>query len=190
MPATVSAHRKRCFRKYGRLSRRKSIITGDDIKNSTLTRRFAPPSPMGRGTGFQVIPPPPGRGWREAPGEGRICDENLNRRKPAGQLPGEAHAIAVLHLHTRQFVPIGSRLYRAGLCTACASKSGFAKDSRAFGGVVSVRECKTANGTPQKFFQLRFTFLDLLALSRWRYRREQRMCHAMRTDLEEIGCCR
>src|SRR5256885_1892173 len=35
MPATVSAQRKTCFRKYGRLSRRKSIITGDH-SNSAL----------------------------------------------------------------------------------------------------------------------------------------------------------
>src|SRR5262245_1157134 len=39
---------------------------------STVTRRSAPPSPSGRGIDLQPCPSPTGRGWRGAPGEGRI----------------------------------------------------------------------------------------------------------------------
>jgi hypothetical protein len=41
------------------------------LNTSTLTRRFAPPSPRGRGIVLRSFPLPLG-GWREAPGEGRI----------------------------------------------------------------------------------------------------------------------
>jgi adenosylmethionine-8-amino-7-oxononanoate aminotransferase len=38
--------------------------------DTSLIRRFAPPSPGGRRTDLQGDPSPTGRGWREAPGEG------------------------------------------------------------------------------------------------------------------------
>src|SRR5262245_2782958 len=47
-----------------------SGFAGGVMSTETLTRRFAPPSPKRRGATPQTSPSPPGRGWREAPGEG------------------------------------------------------------------------------------------------------------------------
>src|SRR5204862_266693 len=44
-----------------------------------LTRRFAAPSPGGRGTlGGAAVPSPHGRGWPEGPGEGRTLHDLLS----------------------------------------------------------------------------------------------------------------
>src|SRR5690348_15275169 len=67
------------------IANRRKIPVGTDGSRSTLTRRFAPPSPTGRG-------------WREAPGEGRTTPVGPHRDFPSiGDPQGRimAHQITI-----------------------------------------------------------------------------------------------